>query len=320
MNTQMIKYACDGLFANEMEDYLEQNFEEFYALNIITGAPISIYEKMERLVKFMAATEDDELREEARICVDIITNALSELEHMAETSVIIAETRWQDYDDGDTLTYTNHSNHISPCASFIELKEAILDEIESDTDVRSFDESDREWYEFVIWNKTVSDDGRIKYQNGAYRYVMIRDEICFVESIETVKDFYSWKCLFGSSDLNLPVPFNAGDIVTIDCRPFADPQNLLITDARDRYDCCGLRGAFCDEDGNLHIDSVKHGHCFPKLYRSRLSPLYRMKVSTEPLKENEKRLERIQQVMLRYPEGLRDTFGNILEGVKDNWF
>lgn len=53
---------------------------------------------------------------------------------------------------------------------------------------------------------------------------LVEDEVCFFGREEFLKNgltrVHDYR-FFDSTDLNLPVPFKAGDVVNIDCRPFA---------------------------------------------------------------------------------------------------
>ncbi len=45
------------------------------------------------------------------------------------------------------------------------------------------------------------------------------------------------------SDLNLPVPFVPGDIISIDCRPYAKVKHAVILQLGDNHDCCSVQCA-----------------------------------------------------------------------------
>lgn len=326
MKSRFIQYNCQGLLSSEMEDYLSEDISERDALLIITGAPIPIRKKRERLQQLLTKVEASEVREDIQSCITHISNALKELVDMEPDSSICHQACWYDIEDGSTLDYIHRSgseSFLKPSHSFDELVQDILDDIEANADVRDFTADLNTWYEFVIWNKVQYPNGRIKYKEGQYCYVMIGPEVCFIEPsdywISGKHSFDYWGFLSGSSDLNLSVPFQAGDIVTLDCSPFAEPCHMLILNAENNLDCCGLRGVFTDEDGRLYIDSVKHGHCFPMHYRSRLSPLYRMSLYFGPLPENEKVLKQIHLDMKNYSVEERDTYGRIFENIASEW-
>lgn len=80
-------------------------------------------------------------------------------------------------------------------------------------------------------------------------------------------------------NLNLPVPYQPGDVLFIDCRPYAPGAfYCLLKEVGD--DCCGIQCEYVDEKGNLETGALKHGDYFfnhGKVYQY-LSPLYRAKV------------------------------------------
>lgn len=53
-----------------------------------------------------------------------------------------------------------------------------------------------------------------------YTYYLIKDEVVYFETNPSRPQ----NCFCGASDLNVPIPFKAGDIVAIDCKPFMPPN------------------------------------------------------------------------------------------------
>lgn len=326
MHNKMIQYGCQGLLSKDMENYIADSISERETVEIITGAPIPLQEKKDRLEQLLCRVKDFEIKDDIQSCINHIENALSELEKVSSDSFIMAQSCWYDIEDGSHLDYIHRSGSESfnlPYASFTELIQGILDEIEDETEQRDFAADDRTWHEFVIWNKVKWTDGRVKFEEGTYRYIMIGPDVCYLEPSNRIhsrsRGADYWGFLSGSSNLNLPVPFKSGDIVTIDCRPFADKCHLLILNAENNWCCCGLRGAFADEEGKLYIDSIKHGHCFPMHYISRLSPLYRMSLSSGSLLENENIIKQIHLDMKQYSEDERDIYGRIFGNIATRW-
>jgi hypothetical protein len=66
-----------------------------------------------------------------------------------------------------------------------------------------------------------------------------------------------WESFFDPiGSINLPVPFVPGDIVTADCRPFAEKRRVLITEIGS--DCCGVQCMYFSSDKKLCINAFKH--------------------------------------------------------------
>ena len=73
----------------------------------------------------------------------------------------------------------------------------------------------------------------------AYRmkYKKNPDKSTMLEKLDVCSD---------SENLNIPVPFKVGDILTIDCRPFAELRRVLIIGVGDNRDCCSLQGLYIE--------------------------------------------------------------------------
>ena len=96
--------------------------------------------------------------------------------------------------------------------------------------------------------------------------------------------------------MNLPIPFHPGDLVRLDCAPFAFRANAVILEVGDNCDCCCVQAMFRQENGNWSAGALKHSHVFPNYYTPLLSPLYCLfGIQREDLAEDEKILEEVSQ-------------------------
>lgn len=96
-----------------------------------------------------------------------------------------------------------------------------------------------------------------------------------------------------SQDLNLPVPFEVGDIITIDCRPFAPVKSAVILEIGDNRGCRVVRCAWITDSGCVRIGALKHSTLFDDKSYIEVSPLYRAEVwgfSSYRYKENGRRI------------------------------
>ena len=83
--------------------------------------------------------------------------------------------------------------------------------------------------------------------------------------------------LFSSgNDLNLPTPFRAGDILHIDCRPFAPKTSVIVTDNHMEYDCCNPQCEYEGENGEKKCGALKHSHIYKENVIESVSPLYNL--------------------------------------------
>lgn len=86
-----------------------------------------------------------------------------------------------------------------------------------------------------------------------------------------------WESLidYCGSGLNLPVPFQPGDIVTADCLPYAHYRRVLILEVGDNRDCCSLWALSIGEGGRLFAGAFKHNSFLRHPEDSYVSGLYR---------------------------------------------
>lgn len=74
--------------------------------------------------------------------------------------------------------------------------------------------------------------------------------------------------------LYLPVPFAAGDVIAIDCRPFVPFKHGVIVSIGDNHDCCCVQCLYAKSDGTLNIGALKHSNVFDDGVTPYISPLY----------------------------------------------
>lgn len=83
--------------------------------------------------------------------------------------------------------------------------------------------------------------------------------------------------LFSSgNNLNLPTPFRAGDILHVDCRPFASKTIVTVTDNRSEFDCCNPQCEYTGENGEKEQGALKHSHIYKEDVIESVSPLYNL--------------------------------------------
>ena len=113
-----------------------------------------------------------------------------------------------------------------------------------------------------------------------YRYYLIRDEIVFfskkTDGPRALGYLDPYRFVFPTKDVCCSTPFQPGDIVTLDPRPFAPPIHAVLLQTR--RDCCGLRGLYCGFDGLWHDVAIYHQHGWDDIsgYEPILSPVYRL--------------------------------------------
>ena len=119
-----------------------------------------------------------------------------------------------------------------------------------------------------------------------------------------------------SQDLNLPVPFEVGDIITIDCRPFAPVKHGVILEKGDNWGCCSVQCAWITENGKIRIGALKHCTLFDDKSFISVSPLYRAEVFAGELPQNEQPLKEISKFVYRDEEKGKKLWNYIFETDK----
>lgn len=145
-------------------------------------------------------------------------------------------------------------------------------------------------WSFYVEKWTPDGGGRL---NNDYSYIVMDCKVCYC----CCEDLPVWERFdfSGYDDLNLPVPFHAGDIVTFDCRPFGPVSHGVILEVGDNSDCCCLQALYRERDGTWDTGAVKHGHVFPGCHSPRMSPLYRLSSFHGQLPEEECLLESVSR-------------------------
>lgn len=147
-----------------------------------------------------------------------------------------------------------------------------------------------------------------------YDYTILDAGVCYFShhnsSYREVFDFSTHQ------DLNLPVPFHAGDLVAIDCRPFAPVNHAVILEVGDNRDCCCLQALYRKSDGTWSTGAVKHGYASPN-HNAGISPLYRLSSFHGQLRSEERLLEQVSRYVNGDEERGSDLWHYIYELCED---
>lgn len=171
-------------------------------------------------------------------------------------------------------------------------------------------EKELTWFEVEKW----SPDGNGRLKND-YDYTIFGGEVCyFSHNIHSSRD---WLEFSTNCDLNLPVPFHAGDLVTIDCRPSEPVSHAVILEVGDNRDCCCLQALYRNDDGTWSTGAVKHGQVFPICHSPSISPLYRLASFRGQLSEEERLLEQVSRYVNGEEERGADLWHFIYELCED---
>ena len=263
--------------SDEMREYLlNEEISKYKLAQLICGSPMSLYKKLEWVTRLALkepyGEEDSELFTSIR---QDISDALHELK-VRDGELLYLKSNWFDYD----LMDANTDNGESPFQNLYSAQSWILRDL---ADISCFDDEKEfeeeiaaeytSWYTLEKWILT-PDNHYLK----TYTYYLFKDEIIYFENETPALHDGEFELdnYWNSQDLNLPVPFKAGDVVVIDCTPFKPATLAKVTDVGDNKDCCSLQALARCEDGSWREGAVKHGHLFLHglCY---MSPLYRIK-------------------------------------------
>lgn len=240
----------------------------------IAGAPISLERKRELFLR-LAEDENDGL---FRKWADLVSQAIQEMQPKSgEVFYLIAHN------------YCEESSHLGDNTVGAFLSWEYIYEAIREYWSRPIDEDDLICFTVEKW--TPDGNGRMK---NNYSYDVIGGEVWFCDCEDF--PFHEQFALGGCEDLNLQVPFHAGDILTVDCRPYAPVRHIVVLEIKDNSDCCCFQALHWEGDRIWRTGAVKHSHIFPPSVRYvGYSPLYRLTAFHGELPEEECLLERVSQ-------------------------
>lgn len=258
--------------SKEMREYLmTQNLSENTLAHILAGSLLPLKEKAK-----LAWGVDKQ----------VMNKALAELTLKSGEMFYLIDA-WYDQQIKDEKVYPSVM-----CRDYDTALSYIRRDMEDDGD----DRYGCQWY---ILKKWAPDDRGVMV--NTYTYYMIEVEVIYFESnfADEVIENRSHYAVSGDS-LNLPIPFEVGNLLTVDCTPFMPPVTALLIEKGDNHDCCCLQVLYKDTTGELRTAALKHGLHFTTAsgedyWPNIVSPLYRLSKFTGKLSEDEK-------LLLRYPD------------------
>lgn len=255
------QYLDEFIQSEEMREYLKTAHEVTVKIaDIIFHAPASMQRKKEALEALRNETEnigDRKLNEDCNMYLNAIITAEK---IMYDEGVFSVESR--NYDEKTSAVEYEFDGIFAKYSDVEEYVKWAINYYEISDDMPLI-------FEAVKW--TMSEQG--KYVR-ACTYWIVRGEIWFAEV--DMLSIYNYRLnIYWSIDLNLPVPFVAGDIVEVDLYPFEHKKILAILEIGDNNDCCSLQGLSRTSKGLWKVGAVKHGNIGSYVLPS-ISPLYTM--------------------------------------------
>lgn len=290
LNIKKIISSCG--FSEEMKSYLlEDELSDSEIIEIILGAPIPLTQKRNLIESVY--TPDSKKASEILSCILEIDEAMKALK-LKDYELFTLSERWYDYDFLD-----ENKSFEGPFLSFQAVLNHINKMIEEETEDLEEGEEYTCWTEVIKWSEWY---GEMK---AIYSYTFVGNEICYFERIAE-KRYERFRGYVSSMDLNLPIPFKVGDIITLNCLPFAPVKRAVIIEITNHYDCCGVRILYRQKNEINGKDewaagALKHGHGWNRYYPL-LSPLYRLSSFTCELIPEERLMAEVQQYVRQDPE------------------
>ena len=272
------KYIEEFILSDEMIAFLKQtNHSVDKEADIIYHAPASLKRKKIALSELLDEVKQEGVQELIDDC-EIYLRAINEAERLIYAEGVFSiEISKYDAEKGDPdYEFDGLFNNFDDLVQY--MKKNLEDYEVADDDP---------WFcQAIKW---------INDENGklveACTYWLVRGEVWFVEVEDYILDDYRLG-VYGMVNLNLPVPFKAGNIVEVDLYPFADKRIIEILEIGDNHDCCCLQAISKNIDGTWTIGAVKHGHIGMDILPC-VSLLYTMKTYTGELPSDFKVLESI---------------------------
>lgn len=232
--------------SKDMQEHLIQNIHQlsrYEWADMICSVPIALERKVYLLEELSRCTEEDEAKEFYKHAAERIRGWLGRLE----------------LKEGELFCLCGYCNehgerHQFESAPHYSLKSVMkyIQEEESEID----DESEiNYWYHLEKWE--LDEDGDLV---ETVEYMILDGKLCYAWDFDkSDKEHYP---VYFSCDLDLPTPFQVGDIVTIDCRPIQPIRRVLILEVGDHRDYCYPIGLYIRKDKKLDVGVLKHNLIF----------------------------------------------------------
>lgn len=287
LESKLKNRILDLIESPELHAYLMEHAERLKLkdyVSIIAGAPISLGRKQELLhdMKRSSCLKKQEM-DYVSLCCACMDRAVQFLTSETGTIFLIQLMGYDDKHKSDIMD----GPYIM--TSLANTKNAVKNYYREDMD----EDADAEW-KTLYWRVelyTASQDvnnGEDGFLSAEYTYILDKDgEVQYY-----IHEWNSSNHLNGSlgrmvedqffsvsPDLNLPVPYHPGDVLFIDCRPYA-PGAFYCRLKEVGDDCCGIQCEYVDAEGNMETGALKHGDYFfnHREVEQYLSPLYRARI------------------------------------------
>ena len=284
-----------------MQEYLkDQNLMVWQALDIIEGSPVSVDIKLEELKKIQESIKGTKNTKDLLLVENSIKRVKLAISLLHYEGIFTLEQAFFNYNSKEP-----DYDLEKVCESFDKVKKFI----QSETVTYPPDICECRWYNIKKW---------IKNKRGDYIetcvYHMVDDEILYIDIFDTkpVLDIIDMESvenplLHFSGDLQIPVPFKAGDLLEVDGYPYGPKFRMIILEVGDNEDCCCVQGLARNSENRWESGAVKHGFVSFGYY-PKVSSLYSARMFNGELGEDEQILYKVRDYIA----------GNEVNGKKIN--
>lgn len=257
------------------EYLIKSNLSEYDMAKLVCHAPISLFEKQSLYKKLLEEKNGESGNVGDRFSYEnylrIVTKAIDDLNLPKDGTFLL-----------DGHSFDNGYDERFECAPFRSYRavQKYLNEVFPGGGEENI------WYTLEKWLPESEETLGLR---EVCEFAFIGKEPCFYKNL---RYFYDEKfrkrdrrqllpendfSLFSSgNELNLPTPFRSGDILHIDCRPFAPETKVTVTDNRSEFDCCNPQCEYTGENGEKKYGALKHSHIYKEDVIESVSPLYNL--------------------------------------------
>ncbi len=262
--------------SKEMRDYLLNNISELsdrQLADIICGGRKPLSKKCENL-KHLAELANDECINEA---YTEAADAIADLRLNSGEVFLVTEKGYASDISAERIYGS------APAISLKQVSATVKEDMDDCTDEENQNRTD--WYELEKYIPDTLDNLKWK---SVYT-IAPSNEIWFYHNVQEKALHHHFN---SGSDLYLPIPFEIGDILTIDCRPFRPIKHAVLIEKGNS--CCSVTCAWISDEDFVRTGSLMHNNLFDER-PWQMSALYRIEKYNEQLSPAEKPLLNISE-------------------------
>lgn len=275
-----------------MKNYLLEHINELQIselVEIIVGAPKALKQKADLLKKLLECQMNEDDYKYINQCLHAIQEAIRFLYH-ADSKKVRMVLRCIDTEEKKQYTID-----AVPVLSYEDALRYIKEEFGAEDDNECLD------FYFCLDLYEITENDKLLWK---YEYICNeKGEVQFFRAKNPKKNVFD-RFLGNIGMEHFTTPYQVGDVLYIDCRPFLQPRYCLVYCIVNRRDCCGIRCLFLTEENMVQEGALKHGHFYPPDLEIQcpfsISPLYRAEICKE-IPEEVRLLEDIGHMLKTNP-------------------